>query len=495
MNEQKLSELISALEEQYPVEQLKYKDIELWPIVRTCARSAYITVISERQEGKALASSTLLDKLKKRIEGWKFHLETLKTIKRMPSSDILFFTDIGYLTDNIDGKLYDRHVDPFIEFLAKQLQKTAIKATYCRPQSTLPSSEETYFPIHPIYLTPSLFDKSERDKISSFIRLNTMLLAILQTLEQAIGYTNLKRDITKILSFIFSGEDKIKRLLQRVKPKAVFIVCNYCQHTMIMTKLCKDLGIKTIEIQHGKQGIYHLLYTNWRKIPPTGYKLLPDVFWNWGKESERDTRQTMSAKALQWHTPVVGGNLWLAKWKNEDIKLSNEFPKDFKDYLAPYEKVILVSLQQWLKEPIPRFMLEVMHNSNPKWLWLLRLHPKQGNEDKIRTLATSINCAFEMEVASKLPLYYLLKYVNLHITAWSSVCVEALAFNIPTLLVHENGRDFFKKYIDNGSFFYADNKEAVQKFLTTDFSSFQAEDDYIQMNQQLAVETLRSILK
>ena len=40
----------------------------------------------------------------------------------------------------------------------------------------------------------------------------------------------------------------------------------------------KKYNIKSFDVQHGVQGEYQSLYTDWSRVPFKGYEMLPDFF-------------------------------------------------------------------------------------------------------------------------------------------------------------------------------------------------------------------------
>ena len=69
-----------------------------------------------------------------------------------------------------------------------------------------------------------------------------------------------------------------QRLLEKISPKLVFVVCSYGQETF--TEACKTLGVPVVELQHGVISPYHLGYSF------SGYKrtkrTFPDYLFAFG---------------------------------------------------------------------------------------------------------------------------------------------------------------------------------------------------------------------
>ncbi len=151
------------------------------------------------------------------------------------------------------------------------------------------------------------------------------------------------------------------RLLQKIKPKIVFIICWYYERWMSLCWACRDLGIPTVDLQHGKQGKYHGLYSHWGNLPEDGYALMPKYFWTWGKESQENFGQWIPANHA-FHQAVVGGNQWLAGWKKGRYFAEGEIFQNLARKCALYSRVILVSLQP-IEPVLAKCIEELLLNS------------------------------------------------------------------------------------------------------------------------------------
>ena len=131
--------------------------------------------------------------------------------------------------------------------------------------------------------------------------------------------------------------------------------------------------------------------------------------------------------------------------------------------LKRFRKVILVTLQWTI--PMPRHLLDVMKHSPEDWYWLIRLHPLQ-KQDKAQTAREirrqGIGIArFDVEQATEAPLYALLEHCHCHVTCSSSVSYEALAFHVPTVIIHASGRHLFEEDIKESVFSCALTRDSL----------------------------------
>ena len=93
-----------------------------------------------------------------------------------------------------------------------------------------------------------------------------------------------------------------KRVLARVRPKLVFVTCWYATESMACILACNELGIPSIDIQHGIQE-FHVAYARWNRVPNGGYELLPTYFWCWSEAEASVIRGW--AGDLSAHQPIV----------------------------------------------------------------------------------------------------------------------------------------------------------------------------------------------
>jgi 2-polyprenyl-3-methyl-5-hydroxy-6-metoxy-1,4-benzoquinol methylase len=412
-------------------------------------------------------------------------------LKINENPDLAFLSRLEDYTDKSNGKFYNRHIDPIIDLIKKELSLVKIELLNHETQRTNPRFERTTFLQNPIQnqflegnKTSSISNFSDFalhvEKISKRIDLNEFVF-----IEQV--------NLLKCYSQYF------EKIFQVIKPKAVFFVCYYYMIPMAIIKACKKLGIVSVDMQHGKQGKYHGMYSYWTKIPSGGYELLPDYFWCWGSESKINIEESRP-NTIDYHLPIVGGNRWLATWLDRKAGVfENDIAKDFYTILEKKEKKILVSLQPFDEEiPLPEHVIEAMRHSPIDWIWLLRLHPlRRQDEDRIKALLTQNGIQnFEIHHSTVSPLYSLLKIADHHITYYSSVCYEALVFGVPTTIVDPSGLVLYEDYIKKGIFNYADTESALLSSIKKANPKKQILEEipYIETNKNLAQEALKIIV-
>ena len=145
-------------------------------------------------------------------------------------------------------------------------------------------------------------------------------------------------------------------------------------------------------------------------------------------------------------------------------------------------------------------VIEAMRRSPENWVWLLRLHPlynSKEHKDSMREIMLKNGITnYEIDNATSCPLYALLKFCDHHITAWSSVCYEALVFGVPTTLVHREGWELYDSYIEQGLFNRADNAEELIAHISREYSPEELKEPvpYIEVDRKYGEKAIETIL-
>jgi len=466
-NHKEAIEKILKIQESFDVNSVTYRDLYVWPLIRQHIWSLLINSNlkvsnsspehSTRLPGwKRILSKIIIptkykDQSNKILFGNLFFWQQKKYIKKNGNSKVLFLSRSEYYTTKINYLNYDQIIDPVIELLDSEINYLKIGLRTPRMEATIPQFEPTILYNPRLFLfwykLAKKFSLKQRS-IENFLQLKQVVLEIIASISIDESY------FLKVISEIEAHYSYFTYLFSILKPHVIFMPCFYSVPHMSLIWACKNLNIETVDVQHGKQGKYHGSYSHLTRIPVDGYQLYPDVFWVWGKES-KDNIERWKPPGSRHHQVIVGGNLWLAKWlKNDDLvdKTSVEW---IKSIIEGYEKIILFSLQQ-IDTPIPEHLIKAMKLSPDTWIWLLRLHPRQRNQQDQITEFLELNGVenFEVEYSTYAPLYALLKNVDHHITCWSSVCFEALAFNVQTTIIHPYGRILYDEDIIQGKLLF-----------------------------------------
>jgi hypothetical protein len=262
----------------------------------------------------------------------------------------------------------------------------------------------------------------------------------------ALDQATLAADMGKIFYFARIFE----KVLTLLAPQVLFQSVYYHPVGMAWLLAARWCGITSVDLQHGRLGPHHGLYTDFTAAPPDGYDLVPDMVWCWGRQTKHDI-EVAKNPACRRHNGLIGGNAWLARWRSQPDIATPELAAF--DKLSTGRRRILVSLQP-LEAPLTPVLLKAMQDSPPDWLWLLRLHPlRRHTAPEIAAILQRANIRnAEIRHATDLPLFPLLKRVDHHVTIFSSVAVEAAAFDVRTSLAGDEGLAIYGPQLARGIF-------------------------------------------
>ncbi|MBI9042245.1 hypothetical protein [Lutibacter sp.] len=237
------------------------------------------------------------------------------------------------------------------------------------------------------------------------------------------------------------------KVFRKVQPTHVVFSMYYGMDAInAAVYAANKLNIKTVDLQHGPQ-TNHLAFSNWSRLPKNGFNTMVYDFWNWDEKSKDNI--TMWASHTNAVTSHLIGQPYLNYWMN---KLNNNVSK---------KKQIIFSLQLFeLEEMIPFCVLEVIKNLD--FLWIFRLHPRnhysrQTIKDFLKKNGVYKN--YDIQDSIKIPLPKVLCESVVHITNFSGCLIEAMMLNVPTIIIHEIGKETYEEYIDSKLIYYLDRSE------------------------------------
>lgn len=501
MNE-KVLDLINEIESAFPVETLTYKGLRIWPILRlthtyfrTIKRTnsenetSISTIFGESHTGK----NTLLNLLKNGLLGGIFfeYLDRQSTKDNNTSSPYLSLLINAARNKKVDGKYFSNILDSLYVFIEEPHQvleynlfdKARIPRAH--PSTIISPTLVTHFIKAELQTKFGLSSEpiNNYDKYVAFLKARNI---------KAVTH---KKYILRYLNRILAYKAYFLKVFKQFQPKVVLMTATYNPVAMGGILACKELGIKSVDVQHGTLGGLHLMYNKWKNMPITGYELLPSHYWVWSHRTAREFKEWNTNCST--HQTIVGGNPWLSfarEWDTQQI--APDVLARFQKRLQNKKQVVLVSLQliQDFKESC---IIEAMQKTDDSFLWLIRLHPRfykfkpalvQFLEDK--------NCKnYDFEFANDLPLYFLFKNVSIQVSFWSTVIIEALSFDLHSIIVHPTGFDLMREYVEKGIFRYTLNSEELVQLIKSNQFEPETTDKYIEASPQLIRNTLAELIK
>jgi hypothetical protein len=499
---EKALQQILKIEQQFDVSSVTCKDLRVWPLVRLALmilrdNPSFLPGMTQDSQPMATEKTLFQDILSPYLYNLRLHQKQIEALKQIGEVDFLFFSrNKEEHTEKLGNHFYNRFLDPIIESIKGEFSFLKVELEFLNDSKLLSRKESTIF-LNPAYclnkfkLLNQSVGNSKNHQIENFNFLQKNILEITGYIKFSESYFLSQIELLQLYRDFFTD------VLLAVRPKVVFLVCYYYIVGMALAWACRNLGIPSVDVQHGVQGRYHQMYTHWTRIPATGYELLPDFFWSWSQKCKNDILEGCEPRK-KFHLPIVGGNPWLEKWVKADYNLALE-DQNFLESLRSIDKVILVSLGWWSDAaPIPQLLIDAMKKSSSNWLWLTRLHPLQRDyKEQIRTALQEQDIRhFEIDYATACPLYALLKRCDFHVTPASSVCYEAQAFNVPTVLIHPSALEYYEEYIQQGVFAYAQSGDELLSLLhqPPNRNQIKPKQPYIEADRKLLEQALEVIL-
>ena len=366
-------------------------------------------------------------------------------------ADIIFLVNMNSSEQVIleDGKIYHRVTDPFYE-VAKSLAKT-IKLEFIKSSSDSISLTKQYTHPTTIILPP----KIERTGFSNEFKFSPVFH---NTMKQFVPSLNpISNELFKEnIDYEFHLREYYKDVLSKIKPKIIFLYAFHYNAPLISA--ADDLGILTVDIQHGLQVGWNPLYTNYDEMPEDGYPEIPDYFAVWGeKEFENIQRAFPSEK----HQPIYMGAPWLEKIKKIPSSISNDILKILRN--DSYKHKILIVMQN--QKHIPQIYKDIINKTKDEdILWVIRHHPKCEPFLATDFSVINNNILLDSEIDSVL-FSELFKYINITISEGSALAVEASYFGIVNIVTSKMGVENYQKEVDEGIFYYLESAENFENIL------------------------------
>jgi len=464
MTEEDILGQIRQVEDDLAVEKITYNQHHIWPVLKdrlffdalfkpVKERNAFPKKVPEVRRSSYI--SNLMSSLYASVKGLgELRSGIDKVVKHYytTSSKYIFLDGANSIyIDSIDAKKYSRYLSPYVEYVDKLEGATLLNFTE-EPEMDNKFFPSQYLNIKNYKLFYNLGNRVRRkiyrgrDTHYGLEELNNKLKEISFPITidiTLIGY---------LLSEIEMYLNIYRRLFKRIRPEALLIECFYGNPNYLgATLAAKETGIRVIDIQHGVS--FDPMYLGWTRAPENGYALLPDNYWVWSSyDVENVAASRGNAKNLK---PLLGGNLWYKKY------LDKKEPQDDDKFLADlrihFKKTILVTLDH--SGPLYECVLDAIRESPADWLWLIRFHPHDyrdpGYREKyIVRFKEFSNVHYEKSTSCN--LYNLLNLVDFNVSRYSSVCIEALTFKVPSVIIMCDQKieqlDIFEK---NKCFYYS----------------------------------------
>jgi len=481
---QSVIQIIQNVERQFDIDKLTHKGINVWPLYRLKLWIELTQrIYDSRTENVAQKEIPLTPNGKNKtfvpIEIFPHSTGPLIVADQSEVRKIVFQPDILALTtaaehnENYHGLAYAKTIDSLIELIEPEFQFQKIELLN-------PTNRYTSRKHPPVYLNQKIWEKNMRPDFPETLVAPSKLSEKLAGLDIKISEQSIIEEAESILNLAALYIEA----LEFFSPRAVILSCYYGLASMAMCLACRQRNIPIYDLQHGRLGPYHGMYTDFSFRPKNGYQLLPDAVLCWGQRTVDDIGRQIgtSEPALK---AICIGNAWVSKWAGGNEFLIPEKADDELKSLVRGRKMILVTLQP-IKHPIPNCLIDAMFFTSDKCFWLIRCHPRQvGNISGISNWLKEKNISNAVvSLASNTPLYWLLARVHHHVTLFSSTALEALYFRVPTTLIDPIGETVFRDFVDDNTFNVAYDGKVLAQLVQADRQVTKLDTRFVVDDQQ-----------
>lgn len=442
MTEKENVRYIVEIEQKYPVEKWVVNGQHVWPIIRS-----EITVYNRRYY--RVTSNSNINSFKRIFLTAKSLLKfSMYNFIKKEQKDVLILHD--NLDRNIklkDGTFYDKVLDPIYDLL-KQENISILNLEESMNGDNKPYGEVTSLEI--ILIIIRIINKVSRQKgtvqlsrYEEFMRDIPAELSANLSIDKLQHNIGLINRISKFMAWLLKKHD----------VKLVIFECWYGTYRYALSMACKRLGIKSIDIQHGRAGgTGQEFYSSWTKFPEnSNYEIIPDVFWTW-TESDKQAIDN-------WNTNNIivynGGKLIF----NTLNIIRNLVDLSAMKKIDKSKPVILFTVQP--SNIYPDWLVQYIKDSSEQYIWMLRYHLPLDNLQQLFVSKFTHQKNVYINGMECILLELLLSECDVHITMSSSVIVDAAMMNKPSIMLNRKFISTFDEYLANGICCLASNADEL----------------------------------
>lgn len=245
-----------------------------------------------------------------------------------------------------------------------------------------------------------------------------------------LGYNYIYSLLEKRYFWYKIKKKMLKKLLIKINPKVVIETVGYETNKMLINEICFELGIPTIELQHGVMGRGHLAYNYSEKGL---YKFFPKKVLIFSEYWREVTNFPLEPKNI-----VSVGFPYLERSVKE-IKKSN-FEEDVLSILVISQPEFSNKLITLIFE-----LLKRLNNSKLKYKIIYKLHPAEYEiqNEKLNILDRFENVEIIRDNVNS--LYYYFSKSNIQIGVTSTAIFEGLAYDLKTFIYHIEKTDTYMR--------------------------------------------------
>ncbi len=394
-------EKMEYIETHFDVKKIKCGNFYLWPFLRNEIYLKYLHADNIQMQRTTIKKNfkEKMSLLFQAIKISNFSLFFCKNSYILFTNDLQFRLVDGKMVNQLFGEIEDsiENLLPIVSFV-----KSNVKNVYkkCIDQSF----------IDYICLIYSQINR----KCSLPIEGETELRNILK-------YMDMKYDWRKRASVYITMVSFYRSWFKIIKPKALFVECYYDIKASAIYA-AKQLGIPTVELQHGSLNRKHFAYTGMVKFKKNP---IPDYFLCFGEKY----RQNISPNIYKESQIIETGFYYLELMEQRRELNQKKFKKKY-----PFIKdkiIVTVASQIVCDKELMNYCMEIAKKSEDMFL----LFVPRIIEEYHKTNYLIENFSIENE----LDIYQLMQNSDVTLGANSTSVIESLVFGTPSVLVDWDG--------------------------------------------------------
>lgn len=367
-----------------------------------------------------------------------------------------------------DGKWWDIYCDPI--FNSTELDYLHIEEPYLMGHKS-PAKTENLRYVDFIQFTGAI----RRNLGLSEVQLTGEARDRLQEFADAI-----QREFGVEIDLVRSAEIKLTRrdsvldlyklFLSRVDPKVVLVVVSYGKHTFL--EACHELGIPTVELQHGTPQTKHPGYS----FPESVNKeTFPDYFFAFGEFWKNKI-----------DFPIPDDHVITVGYPHLEQRVQKY------NHLDRKEQILFLS-QGTIGEQLSRFAVEMAQDPEIDHEIVYKLHP--GEYERWReAYPWLIDKDITVIDESEPPLYRLFAESSVQIGVYSTAVYEGLCFDLETYLYDCSGVEDLQILIDEDVAKLVSSVEEFKTNLSSEAGKFDPEKFFASNATETLVTELQKIV-
>jgi hypothetical protein len=465
-------EWIRGAETDFPVTSWRIRGIHVWPLIRL---SLYSSTFQSGSPTHTLSAGwrRLGGNVGRGLAAWaKAYAGDIRANRRPsePADAVFLASSIGR-RPLVDGKRYDPRSGPFVELLGRLAARSLVWEMSPVGDYNVPRHTPSFLiQPHLIMLRAASQALPLGDDQVALQRYDGFLARV-----HAAGLRFAHADVHRIrrdVLFLRRLADKFAGWLRHSRPRLGF-VANTGLQEQAFCLACRELGITSVEVQHGVQGDLHPSYGSWFAVPAEGWETRARVFWNWDEESAAAINR-WAACAPDRHVAINGGDPWREMWMDGGSELSRrtDLLIEERQRASGGDRQILVTLSSQ-GDVVPAGVLDAIRSSPPGWRYWFRLHPVNQvarRPDAVGILGSLGVDPGLLDFATEVPLHALLRRMDCHLSVGlSTVVTEAASHGVPSIACGREAPDFYRAEMMAGMLLVAmqssDILEALHRLL------------------------------